>query len=67
LHRKTRREAQTNDFSVWLEKNLGLQDLAKKINEIDFTDSTLDGARERLLELLDPERDARLKVTAANN
>jgi hypothetical protein len=33
----------------------------------DFMDSTLDGARERILELLDAERDAHLKVTAANN
>jgi len=38
---------QSNDFSVWLERNLGLHEFAAKINEIDVMDSTLEGARER--------------------
>ena len=62
---RTRREIQSNDFSVWLKKSLGLGELAAKINEIDVMDSTLDGAKEKILELLDAERDARLKVTSA--
>lgn len=64
---RTRHEARTNDFSVWLDKSLGLRDLAKKINEIDVMENTLDGAREKILELVDAEREARLKVAAANN
>lgn len=64
---RTRHEAQTNDFSVWLDKSLGLRDLAQRINEIDVMETSLDGAREKILELLDIEREARLKIAAANN
>jgi uncharacterized protein DUF5752 len=64
---RTRREIQSNDFSVWLKKSLGLGELAAKINEIDVMDSTLDGAKEKILDLLDAERDARLKVTSAKS
>jgi len=41
--------------------------LAARINEIDVTDSTLEGARERILELLDAEMGAPLKLTAVRN
>ena len=64
---RTRREMQSNDFSMWLEKSLGLSELAAKINDIDVMDSTLDGAKERILELLDAERAARLKAITASN
>ena len=60
---RTRHEQQSNDFSVWLEKSLGLRGLAAKINELDVMDSTLEGAREKILELLDQEQEAHLKVT----
>lgn len=64
---RTRHENRSNDFSEWLEKSLGMRELAAKINEIDVMDSTLEGAREKILELLDAEKDAPLKVTAAGN
>jgi hypothetical protein len=51
----TRTESQSNDFSVWLAEYLGLDDVARKINDIDLTDCTLDTAREKVLRLLDEE------------
>jgi len=62
---RSRRERQSNDFSVWLETSLGLGALAKKINEIDLMDSTLEGARERILELIDLECGSGRRVRAA--
>ena len=61
---RTRHEQQSNDFSVWLEKSLGLRGLAAKINEIDVMDCTLEGARGKILELLDQEQEARVKLAA---
>jgi Family of unknown function (DUF5752) len=64
---RTRHENRSNDFSEWLEKSLGMHGLAAKINEIDVMDTTLEGAREKILELLGAEKDAPLKVTAAGS
>ena len=64
---RTRHENRSNDFSEWLEKSLGMHELAAKINEIDVMDTTLEGAREKILELLGAEKDAPLKVTAAGS
>lgn len=60
---RTRQETRSNDFSVWLEKSLGLHDLATKISQIDVMDCTLEGAREKILELLDAENEMRLGAT----
>ncbi len=46
----------TNDFSMWLADGLGLAALASRVNRIDIYTNTLDGAREKLLRLLDRER-----------
>lgn len=51
----SRLEMQSNDFSIWLSESLGLAELAKKINEIDLTESTLENARETILQLIDAE------------
>ena len=64
---RTRHENRSNDFSEWLEKSLGMRELAAKINDIDVMDSTMEGAREKVLALLDAEKDAPLKATAAGN
>lgn len=64
---RTRQEMQSNDFSEWLEKSLGLGELAAKINEIDVMECTLDGAREKILELLDTERTEPLRATVAES
>jgi hypothetical protein len=51
----SRLEMQSNDFSIWLTESLGLVELAKKINEIDLAQSTLEAARDRILQLIDAE------------
>jgi len=61
---RTRHERQSNDFSEWIEKSLGMRELAAKINQIDVMDCTLEGAREKILELLDAEKEVHLNVTA---
>jgi hypothetical protein len=45
----------TNDFSVWLTKELGRKELARKIDQIDIYTYTLDAARARILNLVDRE------------
>ncbi len=51
----SRAEMQNNDFSIWLSESLGLHELARKINEIDLTEHTLESARESILQLIDAE------------
>jgi hypothetical protein len=50
-------EQQSNDFSIWLSENLGLDELALKINEIDLTENTLAEAKEKVLQLINSEPD----------
>lgn len=45
----------TNDFSVWVENELGLPNLAKRINYIDVYTNTVEGARARLFAYIDRE------------
>jgi hypothetical protein len=45
----------------------GPHELAAKINETDVMDSTLEGAREKILQLLDLGKQADLNITAAGN
>jgi hypothetical protein len=45
----------TNDFSLWLGTQLGLEALARRISRIDIYTNTLHGVRDRLLELIDQE------------
>ncbi len=49
---RLRLHLRTNDFSMWLENSLGLDDLAHRVNRIDIYTNTLDGARTRLLRML---------------
>jgi hypothetical protein len=46
----------TNDFSLWLANNLGLETLASSIEQIDVYTNTLDSARAKMLRLIDRER-----------
>ena len=50
-------EQQSNDFSIWLSENLGLDRLALMINEVDLTESTLAEAKEKVLQLINSEPD----------
>lgn len=53
---RLRLQLQTNDFSHWLSDSLGLQTLADSVNRIDVYTNTLDGARAKMLRLIDRER-----------
>ena len=44
-----------NDFSVWLEEELGLASLAARLNRIDIYTATLNDARHRILQLVQQE------------
>ena len=52
---RLRLQLHTNDFSNWLLKELGMNDLARKVNQIDIYTNTLDSARIAILKLLDRE------------
>ena len=49
---RLRLHLRTNDFSMWLENSLGLDELANRVNRIDIYTNTLDGARMRLLRMI---------------
>jgi hypothetical protein len=53
---RLRLQLQTNDFSHWLSGGLGLRSLADNVNRLDIYTNTLDGARAKLLRLIDRER-----------
>jgi hypothetical protein len=45
----------TNDFTHWLSKDLGLKDLARRVDLIDIYTNTLDGARTKIINLVESE------------
>jgi hypothetical protein len=52
---RLRLRLQTNDFSLWLKKELGLDRLAARANQIDFSANTIEGSKARFLALIDGE------------
>jgi hypothetical protein len=56
LSSRLRLQLRTNDFSLWLANGLGLETLASSINRIDVYTNTLEGARAKMLRLIDRER-----------
>jgi hypothetical protein len=52
---RLRLQLQSNDFSQWLKDELGLERLARQADRIDITTDTIDGAKGRLLKLIDRE------------
>ena len=52
---RLRLHLRTNDFSRWFYKELGLKDLARRIDQIDIYTATLDRARETILRLVERE------------
>ncbi len=52
---RLRLQLQTNDFSLWFSKELGLDDLARRTNQIDIYTNTLDSARAKLFQFIDRE------------
>jgi hypothetical protein len=52
---RLRLHLRTNDFSQWLSKELGLTELARHVDQIDLYTNTLDGARTRIVNLVERE------------
>jgi hypothetical protein len=52
---RLRLQLRTNDFSRWLSQELGLIELARKVDQIDIYTTTLDSARSRILHLVEGE------------
>ncbi len=50
---RLRLHLRTNDFSLWLSKELGLEELARAANRIDIYTNTLESAQARLLALVE--------------
>jgi hypothetical protein len=55
LTSRLRLQLRTNDFSRWLSKELNLNDLARKVDQIDIYTTTLDSARSTILQLVERE------------
>jgi Family of unknown function (DUF5752) len=52
---RLRLHLRSNDFSQWLGEDLGLKDLAKRVDQIDIYANSLDSARSRIITLVDRE------------
>jgi hypothetical protein len=52
---RLRLQLRTNDFSRWFSKELGLIELARKVDQIDIYTTTLDSARSTILHLVERE------------
>ena len=50
---RLRLQLKTNDFSLWFDAGLGLEDLARRTNRIDIYANTLDSARDEMVALID--------------
>ncbi len=61
---RLRLQLQTNDFSPWFAKELGLETLAQRTNQIDIYTNTLDGARAKLFQFLNLPPWSALEINA---
>ncbi len=52
---RLRLKLNTNDFSVWLERELDLQATARRLNQIDIYTSSLEDVRQSILTTIDSE------------
>jgi hypothetical protein len=52
---RLRLHLRSNDFSQWLDEELGLKDLARRVNQIDIYTNTLDSARSKIMTLVEKE------------
>ncbi len=53
IEARLRRELETNDFSIWLRRDLGLGGVATRLNQIDIYTSTAEGVRKQILRILE--------------
>jgi len=61
---RARLDQQSNDFSIWLGKHLGLKELAGKIDAIDVMEGTLERTKGKILELIDEASGPQARVAA---
>jgi len=52
INSRLRPKLRVNDFSNWIDDSLGLAELAKRLNRIDFYTNTLEGVRKEILQAL---------------
>jgi Family of unknown function (DUF5752) len=52
IEARLRRKLETNDFSLWLQWDLGLSHTAERLNRIDIYTSTLDGVKRKIIQVL---------------
>jgi len=52
IEARLRLKLQSNDFSLWLEKEVGLSDVATRINRIDIYTATLEGVRQQIVRIV---------------
>lgn len=54
IEARLRRKLESNDFSIWLKRDLGLEREAGLLNQIDIYTSTLEGVRRKIIQILQP-------------
>ena len=57
IEARLRRKLETNDFSLWLQKELGLSQAASQLNRIDIYTSTLEGVKRKIVQILQDTTD----------
>lgn len=54
VNSRLRLHLRTNDFSYWIDKELGFTDLAAQVNRVDFYTNTLSEVRDSILRRIEP-------------
>jgi Family of unknown function (DUF5752) len=57
IEARLRRKLETNDFSLWLRRELGLSRTAAQLNHIDIYTSTLEGVKRKIIQILQSAAD----------
>lgn len=52
IEARLRRKLESNDFSIWLLRDLGLERESSLLNQIDIYTSTLEGVRRKIVQIL---------------
>jgi Family of unknown function (DUF5752) len=53
IEARLRRKLESNDFSIWLQRDVGLELEAALLNQIDIYTSTLEGVRRKIIQILE--------------
>ena len=53
IEARLRLKLMSNDFSQWLNEDVGLTDAARALNRIDIYTATLDGVREQIVRIVE--------------